>query len=268
LVRSDPSKMRLQWSSSATSDPHVKWGLKPKSYTKRSECCKEATKVPYTIEDMCDRDVQPAGLHGWFPPPSNYTALFEGLTPNTEYYYVYGSDQGGWSDEKSFTSAPIAKSSQRTVMAAFGDMGNTESDGSYHHSWDFGDKGEVPSSNTTTLIEADKEIDMVLHIGDISYACGFLSEWDNFFSMIEPVATRLPWMTGIGNHEQGWSKGAIPGTDSGGECGVPYNANFPFASQNPSSSYADREPWYDFSYGNVHTVVFSTEHDFTVGSPQ
>ena len=48
-------------------------------------------------------------------------------------------------------------------MAAFGDMGNSESDGSYHHSWDFGDKGEVPSSNTTTLIEADKEIDMVLH---------------------------------------------------------------------------------------------------------
>jgi acid phosphatase type 7 len=276
LVRSDPTKMRLQWSSFATTDPHVKYGSTPKKYTKRTECCnhnneKDKTTIsdiPYTVDDMCDRDVQPAGLHGWFPPPSNYTALFENLIPNTKYYYVYGSDEGGWSSEKSFVSAPRAKPSQRTVMAAFGDMGNTESDGSYHHSWDFDDRGEIPSSNTTKLIGNDDDIQMVLHIGDISYACGFLAEWDNFFNMIEPVATKVPWMTGIGNHEQGWSKGYFPGTDSGGECGVPYNAYFPFASQNPSSTYSERKPWYDFSYGNVHTVVFSTEHDFTIGSPQ
>merc|ERR1712166_1508383 len=147
--------------------------------------------------------------------------------------------------------------------------GNVESDGSYHHSWDFHDRGEIPSSNTTKLIGADKDIDMVLHIGDISYACGFLSEWDNFFTMIEPVSTKVPWMTAIGNHEQGWSGSTpFPGTDSGGECGVPYNAYFPFASQNPSSPFPDREPWYDFSYGSVHFVVFSTEHDFASGSSQ
>ena len=52
------------------------------------------------------------------------------------------------------------------------------------------------------------------------------------------------------------------------KCRVPYNAYFPFASQNPSSSFPQREPWYDYTYGNVHTIVFSTEHDFSKGSSQ
>ena len=282
LVRSDPTKMRLQWSSDPTSDPHVKYGTSTGKYDKRTTCCNDqatnvttsstspvSSDVPYTIEDMCDRDVQPAGLHGWYPPPSNFTAIFDNLKPSQQYFYVYGSDEGGWSDEKIMVAPPVASPIQRTVIAAFGDMGNVETDGSYHHSWDFGDRGEIPSSNTTLRIQEDKDIDMVLHIGDISYACGFLSEWDNFFGMIEPVASSMPWMTAIGNHEQGFSGSSpFPGTDSGGECGVPYNAYFPFASQNPSSSFQKREPWYDFAYGNVHVVVFSTEHEFTPGSVQ
>ena len=242
LVRSDPTKMRLQWSSDPTTDPHVKYGTKSGHYDKRTECCNGtdddeeleiisismtkknkkknniakttgAAQVPYTKSDMCDTDVQPAGLHGWYPPPSNHTAIFDTLIPKQTYYYIYGSDEGGWSDEKIFHASPKTSSKESTIIAAFGDMGNVEIDGSYHHSWDFGDRGEIPSSNTTQRIAQEKDIDMVLHIGDISYACGFLSEWDNFFNMIEPVATTIPWMTAIGNHEQGWSKSSpFPGT--------------------------------------------------------
>lgn len=46
------------------------------------------------------------------------------------------------------------------------------------------------------------KIDMILHIGDISYATGFLAEWDFFLEMIGPVASRVPYMTAIGNHER------------------------------------------------------------------
>ena len=150
-------------------------------------------------------------------------------------------------------------------------MGNVEADGGFHHSWDFNNKGEVPSLNTTKALQGDDLSEFVLHIGDISYAVGYMSEWDRFMTQIEPVASRRAWMTGIGNHEQGWSGSVpFPGTDSGGECGVPYNAHFPFASQDPLSKtkFSEREPWYSFVYGNVAFVQMSTEHDFSLGSKQ
>ena len=229
-----------------------------------------AVDKPFEKSDMCDvNETAPAGLAGWFQPSQMNTAILEDLVPGKTYYYRYGSDEGGWSGERVFTAAPAFPSPERrTVIAAFGDMGNVELDGSLHHSWDFNDEGEVPSLNTSRALFADKDAEMVLHIGDISYACGFLSEWNNFFYQIEPVASTKAWMPGIGNHEQGFSGSYFPGTDSGGECGVPYNAYFPYASQNPDSKFQERQPWYDFTFGSVHFVVFSTEHDFTEGSPQ
>ena len=40
--------------------------------------------------------------------------------------------------------------------------------------------------------------DMILQIGDISYAVGNAERWDQFFWQIEPIATQVPWMTTIG----------------------------------------------------------------------
>ena len=47
-----------------------------------------------------------------------------------------------------------------------------------------------------------KKVDSVFHIGDISYATGFLVEWDFFLSLIRPLASRVSYMTAIGNHER------------------------------------------------------------------
>jgi len=67
---------------------------------------------------------------------------------------------------------------------------------------------------------------MVLHIGDISYARGYAFLWDYFFHNIEPVASAVPYMVCIGNHEYdyygqpfapSWSN---YNSDSGGECGT------------------------------------------------
>ena len=33
--------------------------------------------------------------------------------------------------------------------------------------------------NTTSSLEEDEDVEMVMHIGDISYAVGYLSEWDH-----------------------------------------------------------------------------------------
>lgn len=51
------------------------------------------------------------------------------------------------------------------------------------------------SLNTTKqLIKDLKNIDMIFHIGDICYANGYISQWDQFTSQVEPIASRVPYM--------------------------------------------------------------------------
>lgn len=270
---SELNSMRVYWRAGGkVGSPGVKYGL-GYSFENTSTNFVKGSADPgriYTEDDMCDRGVQPAGRQGWMPPPNLLSAEIKDLVAGQVYWYIYGDSSTGWSEPRHFTAPPAVNRSRRTVVAAFGDMGQTETDGSWHHSWDYNDKGELPSLNTTRNLFQDEEIELVLHIGDISYAVGFLSEWENFFWQIEPVASRKPWMTAIGNHEQGTHDSFYPGVDSGGECGVPYNAFFPFASQDPTSStpFSKRQPWYSFVYGNAAFVQMSTEHDYTPGSPQ
>lgn len=53
------------------------------------------------------------------------------------------------------------------------------------------------SLNTTYQITRDLEnIDIVFHIGDICYANGYLSQWDQFTAQVEPIASAVPYMIG------------------------------------------------------------------------
>ncbi|CAL0329407.1 unnamed protein product [Lupinus luteus] len=104
----------------------------------------------------------------------------------------------------------------------------------------------------------------IFHIGDISYATGFLAEWDYFLQLISPVASKLPYMTAIGNHERDYtSSGSVYGTpDSGGECGVPYETYFPMPNVKKD------KPWYSIEQASVHFTIISTEHDWSEYSEQ
>lgn len=87
---------------------------------------------------------------------------------------------------------------------------------------------------------------------------------------------KVAYFVGIGNHEFGntveWApvdlSEAYSSLDSQGECGVPYNYYFPYASIDPFVSYDNREPWYTIDYGIVRTIVMSSEHDYSNGSTQ
>lgn len=109
------------------------------------------------------------------------------------------------------------------------------------------------SLNTTDqLIKDLKNIDIVFHIGDITYANGYISQWDQFTAQVEPIASTVPYMIArfvsstmlcviklhpllfiyfffyeiwtpcSGNHERDCpgTGSFYEGNDSGGECGV------------------------------------------------
>eukprot|EP00731_Ephydatia_muelleri_P019790 Em0012g615a len=71
-------------------------------------------------------------------------------------------------------------------------------------------------------------------------------------------------MVCIGNHERDFpNSGAYyNGTDSNGECGVPYEKRFPMPTP------AQDQPWFGFDFGSVHFVLMSTEHRYDNGSAQ
>lgn len=51
------------------------------------------------------------------------------------------------------------------------------------------------SLNTTdTLVKDLDNYDIVFHIGDMPYANGYLSQWDQFTAQVAPISARKPYM--------------------------------------------------------------------------
>lgn len=50
------------------------------------------------------------------------------------------------------------------------------------------------------------EVDAVFHSGDVSYANGYLSNWDYFMDMISPIASKVLYLTtlGLSRWMDGW----------------------------------------------------------------
>ncbi|XP_027100146.1 probable inactive purple acid phosphatase 1 isoform X1 [Coffea arabica] len=123
-----------------------------------------------------------------------------------------------------------------------------------------------PGSLNTTLqlIKDIKNIDIVFHIGDICYSSGYISQWDQFTSQIEPIASRVPYMIASGNHERDWpDSGSFYGyMDSGGECGVLAETMFYVPAENRAKF------WYSTDYGMFRFCIADTEHDWREGTEQ
>ncbi|KAL5499790.1 hypothetical protein EMCRGX_G011250 [Ephydatia muelleri] len=249
---SHPTQMSLVWVTKDAVAPTVLWGTESGKYLQSSM----AASGTYSATDMCG---SPATDFGFRDPGLIHRATMNNLTPGQTYYYIFG-DAYGWSSEYNFKAAPYPGSSDPVTIIAYGDMGCAELDDSYMA------QTVKASLNTTKRIQEQLDkIDFVLQIGDISYALGYSSMWDVYFDQLEPIATRVPYMVGIGNHERNYPN-TMPGyynnSGSGGECGIPHELRFPMPTP------ALDEPWYGFDYGSAHVVIMSTEHQFTEGTPQ
>ncbi|KAI4323479.1 hypothetical protein L6164_023078 [Bauhinia variegata] len=251
-IDSTGTSMRLTWVSGDKEPQQVQYD-NGKTVT--------SNVTTFTQADMCRSPLlnSPAKDFGWHDPGYIHSAVMTGLKTST-ISYRYGSNSVGWSEQVQFTPPPAGGSDELSFVA-FGDMGKTPLDNSTEH---YIQPGALSVIRAISKDVDSKKVDSVFHIGDISYATGFLVEWDYFLNLIKPVASRASYMTAIGNHERDYdSSGSVYITpDSGGECGVPYEAYFPMPTAGKD------KPWYSIEQGSVHFTVISTEHDWSENSEQ
>ncbi|CAH9085272.1 unnamed protein product [Cuscuta epithymum] len=251
-VDSSATSMRVTWVSGDKSPQKLRYG---------NGIPQTSLVTTFTQNEMCGfANTTPAVSFGWHDPGYVHSAVMTGLRPSTTYNYTHGSDSCGWSNSRTFRTPPAAGSNEVKFLA-FGDMGRTPLDKSVEHYNQPGSLSVVQAMEQEVL---SGNIDSIFHIGDISYATGFLVEWDYFLQLITPVASRISYMTAIGNHERGSrDEGSnYKNVDSGGECGIPYETYFPMPTSEKD------KPWYSIEQGPVHFTVISTEHNWAQNSEQ
>ncbi|CAM0952239.1 unnamed protein product [Alopecurus aequalis] len=253
------NEMTVTWTSGYSvgeAYPFVEWGMKGSPPVRT-----EAITVTFGRERLCG---EPASTVGWRDPGFIHTAFLKNLWADKAYYYKIGNmlhnGEVIWGKPKSFTAPPYPgqKSLQRVVI--FGDMGKAERDGSNEYQ-----NYQLASLNTTDALIRDLDnTDIVFHIGDIAYANGYLSQWDQFTQQVEPITSLVPYMVASGNHERDFpnSGSFYNGTDSGGECGVLAETMY-YAPRENKANY-----WYSTDYGMFRFCVADSEQDWREGTEQ
>ncbi|KAK4713144.1 hypothetical protein R3W88_019051 [Solanum pinnatisectum] len=232
--------MTVTWTSGYNIDeavPFVEWGWKG-----QEQKCSPAGTLTFHRNSMCGT---PARTMGWRDPGFIHTSFLKDLWPNMEYTYKLGhmlnSGSIVWSKQYLFKSPPFPGQESLQRIVIFGDMGKQERDGSNEYA------NYQPGSlmTTDTLIDDLDNIDAVFLIGDLPYANGYISQWDQFTAQVEPITSRVPFMIASGNHERTWeNSGSIyNGLDSGGECGVPAETLYYVPAENRAKF------WYAADYG-------------------
>lgn len=144
----------------------------------------------------------------------------DGLEPDTLYHYRVGDPIGGWSNDHTFRTAPIGIINFTFTV--------------------YGDQGTTAYSRQNVLRASRLEPSFHIHTGDLSYSRGVQGVWDQWFEVVEPLASSALYMPAIGNHEF--------------EGGLNlYLDQF---------SLPGNERWYSFNWGNAHFISIDVPEYF------
>jgi len=163
-----------------------------------------------------------------------HRALMTGLKPDKKHLYHVGGPRTGWSDVFTFR-AMRAGHEWTSRFAMYGDMGNS-----------FG------ISIPPLQVEAWRgNFDAVFHYGDFAYD---LSQdggrfGDTFMNQIQPIASRIPYMTTPGNHEYHYNF-------------LHYKKRF---TMPPNGVDSQPNMFYSVDIGPVHFVAICTEFLYYTG---
>eukprot|EP00758_Cryptobia_borreli_P017108 Tbor_TRINITY_DN6162_c0_g3::TRINITY_DN6162_c0_g3_i10::g.22448::m.22448 len=282
----DPTVIRVVWTSVEVKSPYLEYRKldeAPKSAADLIRSVPQETKYPmrvdatskkpaYAREEIC---AAPANTFGYFDPGARHSAMLRNLKPGSWYGYRFGDVSGSHISDEYALWVPLGADPEANItLITFGDLGRKTQDDSKTWS-DYG----LSSLNTTRritqfynhLLENKQDLASILHVGDISYAAGYLNIWDTYAEMVTKMVAHVPYAILLGNHDTGVTIHQTPKdrvvtnfnwTDSGGECSVPVNGWYPM----PWKSID--EPWYSYNIGPVHIIASSSEHVWAKGSPQ
>ena len=96
------------------------------------------------------------------------------------------------------------------------------------------------------------EFAAIVHAGDIAYTSGNQAIWDEYMREMEPAVSAVPYQVAPGNHEHYYNFSG-------------YLHRFSMLADDKTSI---NNLYNSFDIGGVHFVAFSTEHDYSPGSPQ
>ncbi len=119
-----------------------------------------------------------------------------------------------------------------------------------------GDMGTSPRAAATVDAIQDLQPDFVLHGGDIAYAEGDQAKWNDWFRLVEPVASELPWLTALGNHET-YLVAAAP----------PAGPNTEVQHYLQRFALPAAELWYSFDWGVAHVIALDTFSEAAAPTP-
>ncbi|KAL6661853.1 hypothetical protein ACP70R_001237 [Stipagrostis hirtigluma subsp. patula] len=253
-------EMTVTWTSGydiSEAYPFVEWGMAGADRPTRTA----AGTLTFNRGSMCG---EPARTVGWRDPGFIHTAFMRDLWPNKEYYYKVGHElpDGSvvWGKPYTFRAPPYPGQNSLQRIIVFGDMGKAERDGSN----EFANYQPGSLNTTDRLVEDLDNYDIVFHIGDLPYANGYLSQWDQFTAQVADITAKKPYMIASGNHERDWPNtgGFFDVEDSGGECGVPAETYYYYPAENRANF------WYKVDYGMFRFCIADSEHDWREGTAQ
>jgi len=176
------------------------------------------------------------------------------LKPNTKYYYIVGDEDGGYSTEFSFVSAPTADLRSNFSFSVFADMGVVN--GKWSNDY---------------LTQIKDSINFVWHGGDVGYADDSFLHFDcylkfcyektfnEYMSNIETWASQLPYMVAVGNHEADCHDPNCMAHKERKEKlsnFTAFNSRFQMPSE---ESQGVMNMHYSFNYGNIHMITIDSE---------
>lgn len=158
------------------------------------------------------------------------------LAPGTTYVYEVLAD-GATPVQGTFRTAPVGRVPFR--FTSVGDLATPNT------AWS---KSSLNAAITVAQVEAFDPL-FHLHNGDLCYAnVNWPSQpqvWADFMNNIQPAASRIPWMTAVGNHESEWGNGPLG------------YASYQTRFAPPLSGSANPQwqgNWYSFQVGSVFVV--------------
>ena len=201
------SEMLIQFNTGAMhGTPVVVYGKasEDESHPPDMNLKEEGVSHTYGAEDMCNEPANVTNVGAFVDPGLFHQVLLQNLEPDTKYAYKVGITGGQgivWSDVYEFQSAPIVDNPDDYTFSylVYADQGVPDAKNFC---------GANETAKLATREVQNNNVRMVHHFGDLSYARGVGHIWDQWMTIIQPYASRVPYMVGIGNHEFDYFEGS------------------------------------------------------------